>query len=47
MKIVILDKSTLGEDINLSPVRALGETVEFETTAPDEISERVAWPYKT
>ena len=42
MKIVILDKSTLGEDIDLSPVRALGETVEFETTAPDEISERVA-----
>ena len=37
MKISVLDKSTLGEDIDLSPIYALGEVEEFETTAPDEI----------
>ena len=41
MKIVILDKSTLGEDIDLSPIYALGEVEAFETTAPDEIAERL------
>lgn len=42
MKISVLDKSTLGEDIDLSPIYALGEVEEFETTAPDEISERIS-----
>ncbi|MBE6793826.1 MAG: hydroxyacid dehydrogenase [Ruminococcaceae bacterium] len=41
MKITILDKSTLGEDIDLSPIYALGEVETFETTAPDEIAERL------
>lgn len=41
MKIVVLDKSTLGEDIDLSPIYALGEVEEFETTAPEKISERI------
>ena len=41
MKITILDKSTLGEDIDLSPIYALGEVEEFETTAADEIAERL------
>lgn len=41
MKITILDKSTLGEDIDLSPIYALGEVEAFETTAPDEIAERL------
>ena len=41
MKITILDKSTLGEDIDLSPIYALGEVEEFETTAVDEIAERL------
>ena len=42
MKIAILDKSTLGEDIDLSPVYALGEVVEYETTAPECIAERIS-----
>lgn len=42
MKITVLDKSTLGEDIDLSPIYALGEVEEFETTAPDEISDRIS-----
>ncbi len=41
MKVTILDKSTLGEDIDLSPIYALGEVEAFETTAPDEIAERL------
>ena len=41
MKITILDKSTLGEDIDLSPIYALGEVEEFESTAADEIAERL------
>ncbi len=41
MKIAVLDKGTLGEDIDLSPIYALGEVVEFETTAPDLVAERI------
>ena len=42
MKIVILDKGTLGEDINLEPLRRLGETEEYEKTAPEEVCARIA-----
>jgi len=42
MKIAILDKGTLGEDINLTPLRELGETAEYEKTAPDEVCARIA-----
>lgn len=42
MKISLLDCSTLGEDIDLSPIRALGETAEFGTTAPELVAERIA-----
>lgn len=41
MKISVLDKSTLGEDIDLSPIYALGDVEEFETTAPEMVSERI------
>ena len=41
MKIVILDKSTLGEDINLSPIYHSGEVVEYDTTAPECVAERI------
>ncbi len=42
MKIVILDSGTLGADIDLSPIRALGEVVEYKFTAPDEVAERLS-----
>jgi glycerate dehydrogenase len=42
MKIVILDKGTLGEDIDLSPLRALGETAEYEKTSPEDVAARIA-----
>ena len=41
MKIVILDAATLGSDIDLSPIRALGDLTVYETTAEGEISARV------
>ncbi len=41
MKIAILDKSTLGADIDLSPIRALGETAEYSNTKPDEMTEHI------
>ncbi len=42
MKIAILDKDTLGHDIDLAPLRALGQTAEYPTTAPELIAERIA-----
>lgn len=42
MKIAVLDKSTLGADIDLSPIYALGEVTEFETTSPELVAERIA-----
>lgn len=41
MKIVFLDKKTLGEDINLSGFDRFGEVVMYDFTAPDEMPERV------
>lgn len=41
MKIVILDKSTLGEDIDLTPIYNLGECTEYPTTPLEQVSERV------
>lgn len=41
MKIVFLDRSTIGEDIDLSSFYALGEVVEYGFTSVDEASVRV------
>lgn len=41
MKIVILDKSTLGDDIDLTPIYNLGECTEYPTTAQEMVCERV------
>ena len=41
MKIVILDKGTLGEDIDLSPLCEIGEVTAYETTAPEEVAGRI------
>jgi len=41
MKITVLDKSTLGEDIDLSPIYALGDVCEYDTTAPEDIANRI------
>ncbi len=41
MKIAILDAATLGQDVDLSPIRSLGVTTEYSTTAPEEIHGRI------
>jgi len=41
MRIVVLDRETLGEDIDLSPICALGETVIYENSAPEELAAHI------
>ncbi len=41
MKIVLLDTLTMGSDMNFKSIEALGETVIYENTAPDEAAERI------
>ena len=42
LKIVFLDAQTLGEDISLAPVSALGEFVSYPSTRPEEVPARIA-----
>lgn len=41
MKIAILDAKTLGEDIDLSCLQALGEVITYPSTAPQETASRL------
>ena len=41
MKIVVLDAATLGSDLSLAPLDALGEVTVWENTAPHEIRGRI------
>jgi glycerate dehydrogenase len=41
MKIVILDRDTLGSDADLQPLRLLGETVEYGSTPAELVHERL------
>ncbi len=42
LKIAVLDAATLGDDIDLTPLRSLGQTAEYPTTAPEEVSARIS-----
>ncbi len=42
LKIVFLDAQTLGEDVSLAPVSALGEFVSYPATRPEEVPARIA-----
>ena len=42
MKIAVLDAATLGADLDLSPLRALGEVEVWQATAPEEVPARLA-----
>lgn len=42
MKITVLDKATLGEDIDLSPLYKQGGVTEYDKTAPEKVAERIA-----
>ena len=41
MKIVFLDRKTIGEDIDLTDFEALGEVVIYEMSQPEEVPDRV------
>lgn len=41
MKIVLLDTATWGEDIDLSPLLAVGDVTEYQSTAPDQVMDRI------
>ncbi len=41
MKISVLDKSTLGSDIDLTPVTSMGEVRVYEKTLPEEVGEHI------
>ncbi len=42
MKIVVLDKKAMGEDISVSPLEAFGEVVTYGATSAEELAERIA-----
>ena len=42
MKIVVLDKDTLGEDIDLSALSAVGTLSVYANTAPEQVKQRLA-----
>ena len=42
MKITVLDAATLGADLDLSPLAALGELTVYDNTDPDAVAERLA-----
>ena len=42
MKIVILDRSTLGEDTPFDKIEALGTVIYYDNSTEEEISERIA-----
>lgn len=41
MKIVFLDKKTIGEDIDFSRFHELGEVVEYDFSKPEEVPGRM------
>lgn len=41
MKITLLDKGTLGSDIDLAPLRSLGNITEYDSTPPEEVARRI------
>ena len=42
MKITVLDSATLGDDLDLSPLSAVGETEVYKNSAPDEVEGRIS-----
>lgn len=41
MKITVLDAATLGEDLSLEPLKALGECTVYQSTNPEDVAERI------
>ncbi len=42
MKIVVLDRLTLGDDLDISAAKDFGTVVAYDNSAPDEVAERIA-----
>lgn len=42
MKIVLLDRATLGDDLDLAPLARQGTLTEYESTSADQVAERIA-----
>ena len=42
LKIVVLDAGTLGDDLSLAPLEALGEVAVYRTSPPDTVRERIS-----
>ncbi len=42
MKIVVLDRKTLGDDLDLSPLQAIGEVIAYDSTVPEQVKDRIA-----
>ncbi len=42
MNIAILDAATLGEDVDLDPIRRVGHTSEYLTTTPEQVRQRLS-----
>ena len=42
MKIAVLDAATLGSDLSLAPLDAVGSVTVYPTTAPEQVAERAA-----
>ena len=42
MKIVVLDKKAIGNDISCAPLEVFGEVTEYDSTAPEALAERIA-----
>ncbi|MDD6094300.1 MAG: NAD(P)-dependent oxidoreductase [Clostridia bacterium] len=41
MKITLLDAATLGEDLDISPLKRFGEVIAYPKSAPGEVAERI------
>ena len=41
MKIVLLDTATWGEDIDITPLLAVGEVTEYKQTHPSQVMDRI------
>ncbi len=41
LTVVVLDASTLGDDLDLSPLQALGDVKVYQTSTPQEIAQRI------
>ena len=42
MKIAVLDRLTLGEDLDLTPAKQYGELIIYDNTMPDEVEAHIA-----